>query len=75
MGNLKGDSSAFAYILTQDFVAGSEVFLSNDSTNLPIEWFRYSLDVLITSEMIGDNLTFGFGATATVRIADAKEWQ
>jgi len=62
MGNLEGDSSAFAYMLTQ---GGGEVFLSNDSTNLPVEWLRYSIDLLITPDLVGDNLTFGFGATAT----------
>jgi len=65
IGNLEADSSAFAYILTQDFANGGEVFLSRDSTNLPIEWFRYSIDLLITPDMVGDNLTFGFGATST----------
>jgi len=65
MGNLEADSSAFAYILTQDFVDGGESFNSNDSTNLPVEWLRYFVDIAITSDMVGDNLTFGFGATAT----------
>jgi hypothetical protein len=65
IGNLENDSSAFAYMLSQDFTNGEEIFLSNDSTNLPIEWFRYSIDLLITQTMVGDNLSFGFGATAT----------
>ena len=65
MGNLEADSSAFAYILTQDFVDKGESFNSNDSTNLPIEWMRYFVDMAITADMVGDNLTFGFGATAT----------
>ncbi|MDH3888894.1 MAG: VPLPA-CTERM sorting domain-containing protein [Gammaproteobacteria bacterium] len=64
MGNLEADSSAFAYILTQDFVNGGEAFSSNDSTNLPAEWNRYFVDLEISADMIGDNLTFGFGATA-----------
>ena len=64
MGNLVPDSSAFAYILTQDFVNGGEAFSSNDSTNLPAEWNRYFVDLEISADMIGDNLTFGFGATA-----------
>jgi hypothetical protein len=65
MGNLVPDSSAFAYILAQDFIAQTEIFLSNDSTNMPVEWGRYSIDLLITAELVGDNLSFGFGATAT----------
>ena len=65
IGNLEFDSSAFAYILTQDFTEQSEIFLSNDSTSLPIEWGTYSIDLLITPEMVGDNLTFGFGAVST----------
>ena len=64
-GNLEADSSAFAYILTQDFVDGGEAFSSNDSTDLPIEWLRYFVDLAITPDMVGDNLTFGFGAVAT----------
>ena len=65
IGNLEADSSAFAYILIQDFTAGSEIFLSNDSTKLPIEWGTYSIDLLIDHDMIGDNLSFGFVATST----------
>jgi hypothetical protein len=65
MGNLVPDSSAFAYILSQDFTAETEIFLSNDSTNLPVEWDRYSIDLLITAELVGDNLSFGFGAVST----------
>ena len=64
-GNIEADSSAFAYILTQDFDNGGESFNSNDSTSLPIEWLRYSVDMVITPDMVGDNLTFGFGATST----------
>lgn len=65
IGNMELDSSAFAYILTQDFEDGGESFVSNDSTTLPVEWLRYSLDILITPDMVGDNLTFGFGAVST----------
>jgi len=65
MGNIEADSSAFAYILTQDFVDGGEAFSSNDTTNLPVEWLRYFVDLNITADMVGDNLTFGFGAVAT----------
>lgn len=65
MGNIEADSSAFAYILTQDFVDAGESFNSNDSTNLPVEWLRYSVDMVITPDMVGDNLTFGFGAIST----------
>ena len=65
MGNLEADSSAFAYILTQDFTDGGESFISNDSTDLPVEWLRYSVELEITSDMVGDNLTFGFVAVAT----------
>ena len=64
-GNIEADSSALAYILTQDFTAGSEIFISNDSTYLPVEWGRYYIDFLITPELVGDNLSFGFVATAT----------
>jgi hypothetical protein len=64
MGNIEADSSAFAYILTQDFLDKGESFNSNDSTNLPVEWMRYFVDMAITADMVGDNLTFGFGATA-----------
>ncbi|MCX2980697.1 VPLPA-CTERM sorting domain-containing protein [Halieaceae bacterium IMCC14734] len=65
MGNLEADSSAFAYILSQDFVDGKERFSSNDTTDLPEEWMRYFVELAITADMAGDNLTFGFGATST----------
>ena len=64
MGNLTADSSAFAYILTQDF-SGNDVFVSNDSTTLPAEWGTYTLDLLIVQDMVGDTLSFGFGAVST----------
>lgn len=65
-GNIEADSSAFAYILTQDPITGSATgFVSKDTTNLPIEWGTYTLDFLITDSMIGNFLTFGFSATAT----------
>jgi hypothetical protein len=64
-GNLEADSSAFAYILVQDFINGNESFVSRDTTNLPVEWLRYLVDIAITADMVGDNLTFGFGATST----------
>lgn len=63
MGNLTADSSAFAYILTQG--NGGDVFVSNDTTHLPVEWGTYTLDLLITEAMLGDTLTFGFGAVST----------
>ena len=63
-GNLVPDSSAFAYMLALDFVDGGESFVSNDSTNLPIEWNRYFIDLAITPDMAGDTLSFGFGAVA-----------
>ena len=67
MGNLEADSCAFAYILTQDLSpeGGAESFTSSDTTDLPVEWLRYFVDLNITADMVGDNLTFGFGAVAT----------
>lgn len=66
IGNLMADSSAFAYILTQDSPTGlGKAFVFNDTTNLPIEWGTYSLDFLVDDTMIGDILSFGFSATAT----------
>mgnify|MGYP003675214973 CR=1 FL=1 len=64
-GNIEADSSAFAYILSQDFEDSGESFVSNDTTNLSEEWLRYFVDIAITADMAGDNLTFGFGATST----------
>lgn len=66
LGNLEGDSSAFAYIQTID----SDLFFQKeivtvDSTNLPIEWGTYTLELLIDESMVGDILNFGFSATAT----------
>ena len=65
IGDLTGDSSAFAYMLALDFGGGGESFVSNDSTGLPFDWMRYSLELLITQEMVGDTLSFGFGAVST----------
>ena len=66
IGNLEADSSAFAFILTLDRFTGAEkAFVSNDTTNLPVEWGTYTLDLLIDDTLIGDTLQFGFSATAT----------
>ena len=66
IGNLEGASSAFAYIQTIDpttfFQKG---FVSNDSTNLPVEWGTYTLDLFIDNALVGDTLSFGFSATST----------
>ena len=66
IGNLEEDSSAFAYILIQDFV-NPDIFVSNDTTNLPVEWGTYTLDLLIPESYAeaGATLSFGFSATAT----------
>jgi len=66
LGNLEGDSSAFAYVSIQDastFALTSVV--ARDSTFLPDTWGTYSLDVFIDPSMVGDLLNFGFSATAT----------
>jgi hypothetical protein len=71
IGNLAADSSAFAYILIQDFVnppsITPDIFVLNDTTNLPVEWGRYTLDVLIPEiyAEAGATLSFGFSATST----------
>ena len=66
IGNLEGDSSAFAYIQTIDptFFFQKEVVIF-DSTNLPVEWGTYTVELLIDEMMVGDILNFGFSATAT----------
>jgi hypothetical protein len=66
IGNLEADSSASAFIQTLDrFTGAGKAFLSNDTTHLPVEWGRYTLDILIDDTLIGDTLQFGFIATAT----------
>ena len=52
-------------MLALDFVDKGESFNSNDSTNMPVEWDRYFIDLLITPDMAGDTLSFGFGAVST----------
>jgi hypothetical protein len=64
IGNLEADSSAFAYILVQDFV-NPDIFVLNDTTNLPAEWGTYTLDLLLTEAQAGATLSFGFSATST----------
>ncbi len=66
IGNLEGDSSAFAYIQTIDSeLFFQKEFVSNDTTTLPVEWGTYSLELAIDETMVGDILNFGFSATAT----------
>ena len=64
IGNLEADSSAFAYILVQDFI-NPDIFVQNDTTNLPVEWGTYTLDLLLTEAQAGATLSFGFSATST----------
>lgn len=66
IGNLEADSSAFAYIQTIDAINFFQTgVVTNDSTNLPVDWATYTLDFMIDETMIGNILSFGFSATAT----------
>ncbi|MGB5441372.1 MAG: hypothetical protein WBN57_01895 [Gammaproteobacteria bacterium] len=66
IGNLEADSRAFAYIQTLDSTSlFQKAFVANDSTNLPIEWGTYTLDLFIDGALVGDTLQFGFSATST----------
>ncbi len=86
IGNLEGDSSAFAYIQTVDpELFFQKQFVSNDTTTLPVVWGTYNLELLIDETMLGDILNFGFSATATnyagsgvfydnIRFGGAGDW-
>ena len=66
IGNLEADSSASAYIQTLDSTTNfQKALVANDSTNLPIEWGTYTLDLFIDGTLVGDTLQFGFSATST----------
>ena len=66
IGNIEGDSSAFAYIQTLDAIGFFQTaFVLNDSSNMSSEWGTYTLELLIDDSMIGNLLQFGFSATST----------
>lgn len=64
IANLEADSSAYAYIRTQDST-GLTARVTKDTTNLPALWDTYTLDLMVEDSMVGDILQFGFTATAT----------
>jgi hypothetical protein len=62
------DSTALAYIQTLDPAAGFNRtnFVTEDTTNLPEDWARYSISVDLTDPLLeGQLLQFGFSATAS----------
>ncbi|MGB5701503.1 MAG: hypothetical protein WBM48_01680, partial [Polyangiales bacterium] len=40
-------------------------FETEDTTNLPVEWMRYEISLLIDAGLVDQTLQFGFAATAT----------
>jgi len=65
--NLPCDSTALAFIRTVDPGAGFAVTndITLDTTNLPVEWMRDSIEIEIDAGLVGQLLQFGFSATAS----------
>jgi exo-beta-1,3-glucanase (GH17 family) len=61
------DSTALAFIRTVDPGAGFAVTndITLDTTNLPVEWMRDSIEIEIDAGLVGQLLQFGFSATAS----------
>jgi len=61
------DSTALAFIRTVDPDAGFAVTndITRDTTNLPVEWMGYSIEITIDARLVGQLLQFGFSATAS----------
>ena len=61
------DSTALGFIRTVDPGAGFAVTndITLDTTNLPVEWMRYSIEIEIDAGLVGQLLQFGFSATAS----------
>lgn len=61
------DSTALAFIRTVDPDAGFPVTndVTLDTTNLPVEWMGYSIEITIDAGLVGQLLQFGFSATAS----------
>jgi len=61
------DSTAVAFIKTLDPSAGFATTnnITLNTTALPVEWNRYSIQIVVDAALIGQVMQFGFAATAT----------
>jgi len=66
IGNLGGASTAGAFIKTLDPNNGFALtnFIQQDTTNTPVTWTSYSLDITIDSTLVGQIFQIGFITTA-----------
>jgi hypothetical protein len=67
LGNLVAPSTAFAFIKTLNPAAGYATtnFKPLDTTSLPTTWHTYEIGILITPDLVGQLLQFGFANKAT----------
>lgn len=66
-GDLKPDSSAYAFIKTLNPAAGYATtnFIQIDMTSISGDWNRYSLSLAVDGALAGQLLQFGYAAKAT----------
>lgn len=71
IGNLVAPSTAFAFIKTLNPAAGyaTTSFRPLDTTQLPATWHTYEIGILITPDLVGQLLQFGFANRATAYVA------
>jgi hypothetical protein len=67
LGNHVAPSTAFAFIKTLNPAAGYATtnFKPMNTTNLPTTWHTYEIGILITPDLVGQLLQFGFANKAT----------
>lgn len=67
LGNLVAPSTAFAFIKTLNPAAGYATtnFKPMYTTNLPTSWHTYEIGILITPDLVGQLMQFGFANKTT----------
>ena len=60
------DSTALAFIKTLDAGTFATIdFVTEPTTDLPVTWGRYSIELVIRADLVNQILQFGFSATAS----------
>ena len=66
LGDIGGNSTSLAFIKVIDSATFAlDAYVTLDTTNLPITWGTYFLDLTITTDFVGDYLQIGFSNVCT----------
>ncbi len=74
MGDIAAPTTAIAFIKTLDPNAGFALsnFISIDTTNLPIEWSTYGIELDLDAAILGHKFQIGYASTTTNFVASGN---